>query len=352
MPSQRIFRTFSCISFILLVVQVPFSVHGQLPSYSNPFEFPILLNPANTGFCENMRLSMVGQSQWMSTSSPYNHVGASFDVHFGHYHNHNVGISITNDIQGPMVMQLGALNLYYAYMVDLTYQWRMRIGASVGAMMKATNYNKLVFADMLGEGARSPIAYQNKTSFSPDFALGIAFEFEGLDFGVAAHHLAEPSFDQANRDFLRVHRRFSLHASYRYNIYHLYRFKKPFYLVPFILASQQQRHIQLTGGLGVEYQGIRAAIFVKEDVLYPSHNLYASVGWVGEYFGGVYTYGISFLPNGVRGLNASTHELNLHLMFPYPRQWNIYSTYGAGRKKYTRYSSRRAGARYSRRRRR
>lgn len=324
-------------------------VKGQIFSYSNPYEMPILMNPSLVGNSEYMRLGIVGQSQWMSLKSPFNNYGVAYDMHFGLYDNHNMGISLTNDVQGAHVMQLTALNVYYAYMLDITYEFRMRIGASVGVMMKSTNYQKLTFSDQLGPSP-AQVYYKNGQAFSPDFALGVSCEFRDWSFGGAVHHVAEPSFEQAGRDYLRVKRKATLHAMYRYNVFHIYRFKRPLYITPFIVAMQQMRHVQIATGLGVEYIGVKATLFLKEDLLYGQHNIYATLGWDGEYFGALYTYGINLISKGPRGLDASVHELTLHLNFPYPRGWNMFSTYrkGGGRR-YARYSRTRTGAARSRR---
>ncbi len=345
-PYRRLGRA---LLLLVLLVSATGVVRGQLFSLSNPLEMPLLLNPAQTGNSEHMRLGIVGQSQWMSLKSPYNSYGAAFDMHFGTYDNHNLGISVSNDVQGTHVMQIAALNLYYAYMFDLTYELRMRIGAGAGAVMKATNYNKLIFSDQLGEHPNNAVFYRNQMAFAPDFSAGISLDYRDLSVGAAVHHIAEPSFEQGARDYLRVKRKATVHALYRFNIFQLYRFKRPLYLTPYVVAKQQMRHVQIAAGLGVEYIGVKASVALKEDILYRQHIIYATIGYDSEFFGALYTYGISLINKGPSGLNASIHELTLHFNFPYPRSWNMFSAYSRGRSLgYTKYSRKRSGAARSR----
>ena len=125
------------------------SLDAQVFSYSLPLELPVLVNPAHVGNSGMMRFGSFYKNQWLNTNSPYTSYGVSFDRPFGLYYNHAIGATLTNDVQGDYVLQHTALNVFYSFMIDVTYDFRLRIGVQGGAMMKATNYNKLVFPDML-----------------------------------------------------------------------------------------------------------------------------------------------------------------------------------------------------------
>lgn len=317
----------------------------RLYSPTNPFQAPVLLNPAHVGNGERMRLSMLGQSQWMGIRSPYNHYGVTYDMHFGMYDNHSMGLSINNDVEGPHVLQWTAFMGYYAYMFDITYDFRMRMGVGVGAVMRSTNYAKLEFLDGMG-----PLYGGGRSKFIPDLSLGVACEYLDWRFGASCHHVAGSAFVSSLKPVTRIPQKVTVYAYWKWHVNHLYRFKPPLYVTPFFVGMWSDRQLQLTLGGAVEYLGIQAAVGLKEDVLYQQHNIFVTVGWEGAPFGAFYTCAYNVVPQGPMGLNALVHEATIHVKFPYPHRHNMFSAYRRGRRRsYARYSRVRTGARSSRR---
>lgn len=339
---------------------------AQSVAISQPLELPIFLNPAQAGNAGAMRFNTFYRNQWLNANSPFNSFGLSFDVPFGVFYNHALGATITNDIQGASVLQHTALNVVYAFMFDLTYEFRIRLGVQAGAIMKSVNYNKLVFPDMLGrENAAlgNQLTYANSHRFTYDFAFGAAFEYQIWDFGFAIHNIPEPKFDNRSvATALKIPRKYSLYASMRYNIFEMYRFKTPLYLVPVVHTSFQTRDfdrfttgtraLNLMAGLRVEFIGIYGALYYHNSILYPKQAISASVGYMGERFGASYAYNMGFMAYGFQALEASVHEVTLALKLPLSKRPRLSARFDKkNRPRMTKYSRKRAGASRSRRRR-
>lgn len=359
-------RTFlrTGVSLLALCFFIVKGVGAQVFSYSLPLELPVFVNPAHVGNAGMMRFGSFYKNQWLNTNSPYTSYGVSFDRPFGLYYNHAIGATLTNDVQGDYVLQHTALNLFYSFMIDVTYDFRLRIGVQGGAMMKAANYNKLVFPDMLSTdgAAREPLNYANKKRFTYDFGVGVAGEYQLLDFGLAVHHLAEPHFGTRNIDReLRLPRKISGYGAMRFNIFEMYRFKTPFYICPSLHAAYQSRDISkfevgarelsVTAGLKVEYIGVHGGLYYQNSVFYSRQTISAAVGWTGENFSIAYGYNMGFMENGFRGLDASEHEVAIGIKIPLSQRPRLAKQLDKKRRVMTKYSRKRTGAKMRRKRR-
>ena len=313
---------------------------AQLVSFSSPLRAPVFMNPAMVGSSDYLRLMFIARSQWLNVKSPYNTVGASYDMHFGPYGNHALGVSFLNDIQGPGTMQVMESYVAYSYALDVTFDFRMRFGVQVGAIMKSTNYRGLEFPDQVtqrlerGVDSRSLALFPGNFKVVPDFAIGVQGEVVGWDFGVAVHHVAEPIFGVKREQWNVAYRKVTAHVSKAFNVFQKYRFKEPLYITPILVFTQQQKDLRLSVGCAVDYRWITASLWVRESLLYENHAAAFSVGYVGKHFEMGYTYDIGFLPGGFQGLNASVHEVYLSLKFPYPRRSALGSSYGGKKRSF------------------
>ena len=361
---MRIFRCTLLVSFLWFALG---NATAQLFTYSQPFELPVFINPAQVGNAGMMRFGAFYRNQWLNASSPFNTYGVSFDRPFGIYYNHAIGASIVNDVQGSSVLQHTALDLYYSFMVDLTYDFRLRLRVQAGAIMKSANYNKLIFPDMLGAEATTSenrLNYENSHRFTYDFGFGASGEYQMWDFGLAIHHIPEPRFDNRSvaKD-LKMPRKYSAYASMRYNIFEIYRFKTPLYLVPLLHVTYQSRDFdrstvgargfELMGGMRVEYIGVFGALYYRNSILYSRQSISASVGYAGEMYSLSYAYNMGFLAEGFRGLEASVHEITFGVKIPLSKRPRLASQFDKKKRtQMTKYSRKRTGASQSRRNRR
>ena len=345
---------------VLLLGGLCGSAGAQTFDFTPPRMVPVLFNPSLVGNVSKQRVDLFFRNQWMNVRSPYNSYGATYDLRFGVYNDHALGVSLFNDVQGSNVLQHTSAMLYYAYKLDVTYDLRLRFGLGVGAMMKSSNYNKLIFPDMLESGPDYvPVVYADKRKFAPDFAVGISGDVNNWYFGVAAHHIAEPRFGsrktKRGQHDLRIGRKLTMHVSKRINPFELYRFRRPLYIEPQIVVSHEgtftpteDNHLRVAAGCAVEYYGVAASVWLRETIFHRSHNITASVGWEGEHFGATYSYTIGFLPQGFRGLNTSVHQLAMRVKIPYPRKAG-FSTSTRSKAHLVRYSRKRTAVKHKRR---
>ncbi len=323
---------------------------GQITS-SMPFEHPVLLNPALVGAGQGIRVNTLYRNQWLNLKSPYNTIGTTYDMHFGLYDNHNIGVSVLDNIEGDGVLHHAETYLYYAYMVDVTYDFRLRLGVQAGGIFKMSNYSNLIFPDMLGpKGNQSP-NYANKLEFAPDFGLGVVADYLGWNIGVSAHHITEPTYDVRNAYYLKTPRLFNVYIRKDISLNGRHRFDPQLVISPMLLINYTDNW-QVSLGGEVEYLGIKAGVLFRESIDYAVHNFSAILGWQGSWFGIAYSYGVDVMSEGFFGLNSSVHELKLGITIPQGRRRGLAKTYGkhGKRKKYIHYSRKRSGAARRRRR--
>lgn len=299
---------------------------AQHVSFSMPLRTPVFMNPALVGSSDYVRLTFVGRSQWLNVKSPYNTVGASYDMRFGPYHNHALGVSFLNDVQGPGTLQVMEAFLAYSYSLNVTFDFRMRFGAQVGAVMKSANYGGLEFPDQMTHRVATGVDLARGAVFPgsframPDFAVGVQGEVAGWDFGAAVHHVAEPVFGVKREQWNVAYRKVTAHVAKAFNVYYRHRFREPLFITPYLIFMQQQRDLRLSIGCAIDYRWITASIWLRERLLYESHDAVISVGYVGKYFDMGYTYDVGFMPGSFSGLNASVHEVYMSIKFHYARR--------------------------------
>lgn len=331
-----------CLVALLLAILRGGELSAQMLDMVQPVRNQVLLNPALVGNSERMRADVFYRNQWLNANSPYNTFGLTYDLHFGAYDNHALGASVVNDVQGPFTLQHTSALAYYSYVVDISYNIRLRIGAGAGVAVRSTSYNSLVFPDQLAAdpGTAVPNRYADRTDVAPDFAAGLQAEISEWQFGFAAHHIANPRFDERRGDHLRLQRRFTLTASRPINLFATYRHKPPLLITPHVLLNLQGRELFATAGCEVSYLGISGSLWLHESILFQGHNISAGIGWDGTFIGFAYTYNLGFYRQGFNGLGTSVHEVGLRLKIPYPRGRG-FSTSTRSRHRLMRYSRKR-----------
>ena len=295
-----------CLVALLLAVLRGGELSAQMLDMVQPVRNQVLLNPALVGNSDRMRADLFYRNQWLNANSPYNTFGLTYDLHFGVYDNHALGASVVNDVQGQFTLQHTSALAYYSYVVDISYN-----------------------------------RYKDRTDVAPDFAVGLQAEISEWQFGFAAHHIANPRFDERRGDYLRLQRRFTLTASRPINLFATYRHKPPLLITPHVLLNLQGRELFATAGCEVSYLGISGSLWLHESILFQGHNISAGIGWDGTFIGFAYTYNLGFYRQGFNGLGTSVHEVGLRLKIPYPRGRG-FSTSTRSRHRLMRYSRKRA----------
>lgn len=162
---------------------------GQSIHYSQYYNAPMLLGPANTGLIpdNDFRVGMNYRNQWSALPVPYNSFTGWGDLKIGgnkdnEYHNNWLGLggAVFNDKAGDGNLSLTMLQGNLAYHLQMNAKSMVSLGLSAGYAMRSVNYANLTF-DAQWDGFTFNKAYPNgeptgvlKTNYTT-FGAGINF---------------------------------------------------------------------------------------------------------------------------------------------------------------------------------
>jgi type IX secretion system PorP/SprF family membrane protein len=194
------------LPLVLLFFGLSFYVSGQDIHFSQFFNSPLTLNPAQTGnFDGSYRAGLIYRDQWSSVNSPYKTFSGSFDMTFpvGFTPGDAVsgGIMLFSDKAGDGNFATTSVMLSGAYHKSLGIGKRLTLGVQAGMLQRKLDFDQYYFADQFdGTGFTSMNTNEKLavTNFS-NIDLNIGLQYDGLiseDFklsvGAAALHLISP----------------------------------------------------------------------------------------------------------------------------------------------------------------
>ncbi|WP_276133119.1 PorP/SprF family type IX secretion system membrane protein [Polluticoccus soli] len=194
-------------------------VHAQGMHFSQYYNAPMLVNPANTGLMSDndYRLGANYRNQWANLPVPYNTISAYADFQLMRNANYNnwmgLGVSFFNDKAGDGVLSNTRIEGNIAYHVMTSDYSMISAGVSVANAARSLNFNKLTYnSQWVGRNgvtfdpqlnSNEPVGIL-KTNFF-DVSAGINYatfptEATYLRIGVSVAHInqAEESFYDAD----------------------------------------------------------------------------------------------------------------------------------------------------------
>jgi len=130
------------------------SVLGQSIHFSQYYNAPMLLNPANTALMPDydFRLGLNYRNQWAAVPVPYNTFSAFGDFKVGGNSNnetHNnwlgLGLAFFNDKAGDGDLSLTEIQADAAYHLQLTKTFMISLGFSAASVQRSVNFTSLTF---------------------------------------------------------------------------------------------------------------------------------------------------------------------------------------------------------------
>jgi type IX secretion system PorP/SprF family membrane protein len=127
---------------------------GQSMHFSQYYNAPMLLNPANTALMpeDDYRVGLNYRNQWAVVPVPYNTFSAFGDVKLGgnkDNENHNnwlgLGLAFFNDKAGDGNLSLAQFQASLAYHLQLSHTFMLSLGVSGSYVQRSVNYDNLTF---------------------------------------------------------------------------------------------------------------------------------------------------------------------------------------------------------------
>ncbi|MEO1098223.1 MAG: type IX secretion system membrane protein PorP/SprF [Bacteroidota bacterium] len=183
--------------FITLLAELPLTIQGQDPQFSQFYAAPLYLNPAFAGATQQTRVGLNYRNQWPSIDANFVTTSAYID-HFIEDKNSGIGLLIMRDREGQAGLKSTSVGLQYAYQLYLTDWLTFRPGVQVAWFNRNINFADLTFGDQF-----NPLTGEIENPSAETFG-GLSKNFFDLSFGgilytgnawlgVAAHHINTPN---------------------------------------------------------------------------------------------------------------------------------------------------------------
>lgn len=243
--------------------------YGQGMHFSQYYNAPMLLNPANTALMSDadFRVGTNYRSQWASLPVPYNTFSGFAD--FQILKNHNLtnwmglGLAMFTDKAGDGQLSLGRYEGFIAYHIQTGNFSMISVGGSCAYVQRSVDFSKLTFDrqwdgfNFDGSLPTGESGYDAKTEFV-DVAAGVNYayypnEYTYIKLGVGVSHVNQPVesfYDQKNAIPIRP----------TANLDAIFITSETFTLNPSVYYTRQGKAQELM-------YGVKAKAFIGEDNL-------------------------------------------------------------------------------------
>jgi len=312
---KRIF-TVLCV---LIVACIEF-VNAQDPQFTQYYANLLYLNPAFAGSVNCPRISVNYRNQWPALGSTYVTYNASYDQNVKFLEG-GLGLLILQDIQGDGAIKTFNVNAMYSYSFLVKRNFAIRGGFQASYMQKTLNWN-FIFPDQI-HPLYGPI-YQTNENLIPtdfhkkyfDFSAGFVGYSRHYFFGVACHHLTQPSESFRGSSDTYLPRKYTVHAGW--NIPLKIRGKGlkkgDWEASPNILFQQQEKFQQLNYGLYLSRKSIVAGVWVRHNFGFQYDSFIMLIGFIQQRIKVAYSYDLTVSKLSNQTLGA--HEVSFSYTIP------------------------------------
>lgn len=197
-----------------------FQVKAQDPIFTQYYLVPETLNPAFTGISNAWSAGVMHRRQWPNGNT-------KIDTQFAYANNLvtdeiGLGLTVLNHNEVFTKYNYFKVSGTFSYIVELNYEWRLRLGVEAGFGRKDFNFNNLILEDQINinTGAISPGSIDpgvmdnfNKINFF-DATAGFLFDSEDAWLGVAIRHLNRPDISFRENGNVPLNMFLSVHGGY------------------------------------------------------------------------------------------------------------------------------------------
>jgi len=243
----------------LLLLFVWVGLKAQDPHLSQPYNAPLLLNPAMTGLINgDVRAVANYRTQWGSVATPFRTMALSAEVSaFKNYLDDDmlgVGLLILNDVAGVSSLRNTQVQLSAGFSKSLNNQGNnyVSFGAQVGYAQQRIDMDELLFDNQFNGQDLSPALPSGEDFLSDqigyvDFKAGLAWSytpdrFTSFYMGLAMAHLNQPMVSFYGNLEELLHVRTTAHAGMEFRANYLMS------IIPRVVYHRQGPSSQLQTG--------------------------------------------------------------------------------------------------------
>ena len=305
-------KRFTIVVVAMLFLGLSQSVKAQDPEFTQFYANPLYLNPAFAGSARCPRICLNYRNEWPAISGTFVTYSASYDQAVDALSG-GLGLLVTSDQAGQGTINTTNFSGIYAYQLNVTREFSIRVGFQATYEEKSIDWSKLTFGDMIDPTrgfvyTTHTVPGANSIN-NVDFSTGILGFSKTYFFGFAVDHLTQP-----NESFLQganvspLPMKFTGHAGAIIPVGNDLGSGNQAFISPNILFQKQQDFQQLNLGLYFNKGPIVGGLWYRNQ-----DSFIALIGFQQNLvkFGYSYDVTISKLSNATAG----SHELSFQMQF-------------------------------------
>ncbi len=292
-------------------------VTAQDAHFSQFYANSLYLNPAFAGAENCPRINLNYRNQWPALGPTYVTYSVSYDQHFNPLKG-GVGLLLMNDVQGNGVIQTTSISGMYSYTLPVTRRFYVAVGFQASYIMKQIEWD-FIFPDMI-HPLYGPIRSSSESSemideqkHYVDFSTGLVAFSERIFFGIAIHHLTEPSESFMQGSDAILPRKFTAHFGTEVDL-NIGDFKRgELHIAPQILYQQQGQFQQFNWGMYVTRVNVVAGFWLRQNFNFQYDSFIMLAGFKQDRLRFAYSYDLTV--SRLRNATYGAHEVSVAYTF-------------------------------------
>lgn len=310
-------KNYTAVIILLLLGSCEF-IYAQDPQFSQFYASPLYLNPALAGSVKCPRATLNYRNQWPALGSTYVTYIASYDQQVRALEG-SLGGYIYQDQQGDGAISTLNVSAIYSYTFTLNRKSNLSLAFQPTFMQKKLNWN-FIFPDMI-HPLYGPI-YPTSEALVPtnevkryfDFSAGGVLSSKNYFFGIAIHHLTQPTESFRGNDDAVLPRKYTIHYGINIPIKGMGLRKGDLMVSPNVLFQQQRDFQQMNWGIYLSRKGIVGGIWFRQNLTFHYDSFIMVLGYVKEKIKFAYSY--DFTVSQLKNQTLGAHEVSFTFIFP------------------------------------
>lgn len=305
------------LSALLLLAGV--SAAAQDPIFSQFYAMPLQVNPGFAGSAIAPRVGAAYRNQWSGFDNAYRTYALFYEQSLDRL-NSGIGFNLEGDNAGNGIYKTTRISAVYAYRLNVTDNFALKLGVEAGAYQTTLDWNKLIFPDQIdpiggiGDGTGEvPPEFNSRTQL--DISSGLLVLHNKFYLGAALKHLNTPNDGilLVNNNLSRgLPLRYTLHGGTEILVKKGNKVRQPSFISPNFLFVSQGPYQQLNVGAYAGLGSIIAGAWYRH-TFRNSDALILMAGFTE----GIFKMGVSYdlTVSGLSGRSGGTYELTLGFLF-------------------------------------
>lgn len=302
-----------------LLLLAGFSAAAQDPIFSQFYAMPLQVNPGFAGSAIAPRIGAAYRNQWSGFDNAYRTYALFYEQSIDRL-NSGIGFNLEGDNAGNGIYKTTRISAVYAYRLNVTDNFALKLGVEAGAYQTTLDWNKLIFPDQIdpiggiGDGTGEvPPEFNSRTQL--DISSGLLVLHDKFYLGAALKHLNTPNDGilLVNDNLARgLPLRYTFHGGTEILLRKGNKVRQPSFISPNFLFVSQGPYQQLNVGAYAGLGSIIAGAWYRH-TFRNSDALILMAGFTE----GIFKMGVSYdlTVSGLSGRSGGTYELTLGFLF-------------------------------------